>query len=156
MERGRDFSDIVYTLLVVEKLRSIEDVAEALGMSYAALHARLINRTCFSADEIRRLIVEIGDARLVAYFLDGSKFIPADRPHHAMDDADLDGTTDRNIKTQRAATRVVIEATDVLEIVDAGLAGQHIDHRVARVALAALEETESALATLRVILTAQR
>lgn len=50
---------------------------------------------------------------------------------------------------QRGATRVVVEATDVLELVDAALAGGGMDHRKQRLVLKEIEEAERALASLR-------
>lgn len=79
MSCGEDFAHIVYTLLVVEKQKTIEEAASALGMSYASLHSRLIGRSPFSADEIRALIAMLPDPRLVSYLLDGSAFVAAKR-----------------------------------------------------------------------------
>jgi hypothetical protein len=47
---------------------------------------------------------------------------------------------------------VVIEATDVLEIVDAALAGGGMDHRKQRLVLKEIEDAERALASLRLSL----
>lgn len=156
MVRGRDFSDVVYTLLIVEKVRRVEEVADAMGMTYAALHARIINRTCFSADEIRSLITEVPDARLVNYFLEESSFIPAVRLGHSEAHDMLSSITNKLEATQRGANRVIIDATDVLEIIDAGIASGKIDHRIARLALTAIDATERALASLRLMLDALR
>lgn len=150
-ERGKNFADIVYTILVVEKNPDIEAVATVLGMTYAVLHSRLINRTCFSADEIRALIRTVPDPRLVSYLLEGTKFVAADRAV-----ADLDAMGQQSERSalrdaiQRAATRVVVEAADVLEIVDTALAGGGMDHREERLVLKEINETEQALASLRV------
>lgn len=150
MERGRDFADIAYTLLVVEKLQRIEDVADAIGMSYASLHARLINRTAFSADEIKAIIARVPDIRLIEYFLEGTDFIPVHRQVARYEGAGTHSPTATDVvSVQRAASRVIIDATDVLEFVDAGVAGGHIDHRIARLALRAVKATERALASLR-------
>lgn len=150
-ERGKDFADIVYTILVVEKKPDIAEVAEALGMTYAALHSRLINRTCFSADEIRALVRNVPDPRLVSYLLDGTKFVAADRAVADGDAADQEiGKPALRDAIQRAATRVVVEAADVLEIIDAALAGGGMDHRDERLVLKEINETEQALASLRV------
>lgn len=145
MERGRDFAAIVYTILVVEKKPRLEDVASSIGMTYATLHSRLINRTCFSADEIVALIRAVPDSRLVSYLLEGTAFMSADRPppdRHLNSDAG---------GLQRGATRVVVEATDVLELVDAALAGGGaLDHRQENLVLAEIGEAQRALASLRV------
>ncbi|MCJ2103074.1 hypothetical protein [Methylobacterium sp. E-046] len=133
----------------------MEDVADAMGMSYASLHARLINRTSFSADEIKKIIVQVPDIRLIEYFLETTDFIPVHRQVaryeggviHSLPPADV-------VSVQREASRIVIDATDVLEFVDAGVAGGQIDHRVARLALQAIKATERALASLRFTLRA--
>ena len=99
-ERGREFADIAYTVLVVEKKPGVETVAATLGMTYAVLHSRLINRTCFSADEINALVRAVPDVRLVNYLLKETGFIAADRP--SPETADIDGAP---VDLQRSATR---------------------------------------------------
>lgn len=145
MERGQDFAAIAYTILVVEKNPRIEDVASRIGLNYATLHSRLINRTCFSADEIVSLIRAVPDRRLVSYLLDGTAFTAADRPPADRQlNSDIGGL-------QRGATRVVVEATDVLELVDAALAGGGtLDHRQVNLVLTEIGQAEQALASLRV------
>lgn len=148
-ERGREFADLAYTVLVTEKRRSVEDVAVDIGMTYAALHARLINRTCFSADEIRALIRAVPDARFGGYLLEGTHFVAADRvdpdddPSEDADHSHVPGAV------QRGATRVVVEATSILETVDAALAGGGLRHREGLIILREIEEAERALASLR-------
>lgn len=142
-ERGRDFADIVYTILVVEKSPGIEVVAAGLGMSYAALHSRLINRTCFSADEVRALVRIVPDVRLVDYLLADTRFVAADRSQGADEDAEAPADL------QRRATRVVVDATGVLELVDAALAGGGVDHRDEPLIRGQIDATERALASLR-------
>jgi hypothetical protein len=142
-ERGREFADIAYTVLVVEKNPGIETVAAALGMTYAVLHSRLINRTCFSADEINALVRTVPDVRLVNCLLKETGFIAADRPPQETAD---DGAP---VDLQRSATRVVVNATGILELVDAALAGGGIDHRREALVYREIDSTERSLATLR-------
>jgi hypothetical protein len=149
-ERGREFADIAYTVLVVEKKPGVETVAAALGMTYAVLHSRLINRTCFSADEINALVRAVPDVRLVNYLLKETGFIAADRP--SPETADIDGAP---VDLQRSATRVVVNATGILEVVDAVLAGGGIDHRREALVHREIDATERALATLRLRLTGE-
>jgi hypothetical protein len=141
--RGTAFANIAYTILVVERSPRIEEVAASLGMTYATLHSRLINRTCFSADEIVALLRAVPDARLVDYLLSGTAFVAADRPKVDV------GLSESLEGVQRGATRVVVEATDVLEIVDAALAGGGMDHRNISLVLDEITEAERALASLR-------
>jgi hypothetical protein len=142
-ERGREFADIAYTVLVVEKNPGIETVAAALGMTYAVLHSRLINRTCFSADEINALVRTVPDVRLVNCLLKETGFIAADRPPQETAD---DGAP---VDLQRSATRVVVNATGILELVDAALAGGGIDHRREALVYREIDATERSLARLR-------
>jgi len=148
-ERGREFADIAYTVLVVEKNPGIETVAAALGMTYAVLHSRLINRTCFSADEINALVRTVPDVRLVNCLLKETGFIAADRPPQETAD---DGAP---VDLQRSATRVVVDATGILELVDAALAGGGIDHRREALVYREIDATERSLATLRLRLAAE-
>jgi hypothetical protein len=143
MNRGEDFAHIVYTLLVVERQRTVEEAAVGLGMSYASLHSRVIARRPFSADEIRGLIKFLPDARLVSSLLDGSDFVVAERVVPAGEQAQASTTV------QRGATKVVVEAANILELVDALLAGGGLDHRHKRLLLGDIVDAERALATLR-------
>ncbi|MBW9115193.1 hypothetical protein JNB88_16240 [Rhizobium cauense] len=146
-DRGSEFAQIAYAILVIERQLSIEKVAAEIGVSYAVLHSRLIGRSVFSADEIRALIVAIPDPRLVAYLLEGTRFVPAERADGVRID-DLEPPVPEAL--QRRATKVVIEATDVLEVVDAAIAGGGIDHRQEKIVLKEIGEAERALSSLRV------
>lgn len=145
-DRGRDFANIAYTILVVEKKPALEAAAAAMGMGYAALHSRLVGRTCFSAEEIRGLIRAVPDPRLVSYLLDGTRFVAAER---AVLDEEARHQNTGLYAIQRGATRVVVEATDILEIVDAALAGGGLDHQKDALVLSEIDDTERALASLR-------
>jgi hypothetical protein len=138
-DRGQEFANIVYTILVVEKRPRVEDAARALGMSYATLHSRLIARTCFSPDEVRDLVRAVPDPRLLNYVLDGTSFLAAERPRPGEPEPAI----------ERGATKVVIGAADVLEIIDAGIAGGGLDRRQEVLVLSKIDETERALASLR-------
>ncbi|MFC3690696.1 phage regulatory CII family protein [Chenggangzhangella methanolivorans] len=140
-ERGKDFADIAYTMMVVEKSHSIEAVAAALNMSYAALHARLINRTCFSADEIRGVIAAAPSAKLVSYLLEGTRFVAADRVEGGRDDVPA--------AIQRSATHVVVNAADILHSIDEALSDRRIDHREALSILEGIENARRTLASLK-------
>lgn len=54
-----------------------------------------------------------------------------------------------NEGVQRGATRVVVDAASILELVDAVLAGGGLDHRHKKLLMKDIIEAERALATLR-------
>lgn len=145
-ERGRAFADLVYAVLVAEKRYAIEAVAAALGLTYHTLYARIRNRIVFSADEVRRLIEAAPDPRFVAYLLRGTPYVAADR---------VSGTDAAEAEAiHRGATRIVIEATDVLEVVERALGDGRVDHRDALLIRTEIEIAERALASLRMRLRA--
>ena len=140
-KRGNDFAGLVYQILVAEKRWSVEEIAPQLGLTYDTLYARVRNRVTFSADEICKLICVAPDPRFVAYLLRGSPFVAADRvegPDHSDDEA-----------IHRGATRIVIEATDVLVAIEEALRDQQINHREKTVIHREIEIAERALASLR-------
>jgi len=139
--RGQDFAGLVYTMLITNKEYSIEEVARGLGMSYATLHSRLINRTCFSADEIRRLVQVAPNVRLVTYLLEPSRFIAADRVDGQP------GSVPENI--HRGATQVVVNAAGLLSAIDEAMADLKIDHREAADILREIEFARRTLASLK-------
>ncbi|MGO1118094.1 phage regulatory CII family protein [Rhodovibrionaceae bacterium A322] len=138
----RDFNDLIYSLLVVEKSPSVEETAKAMGMSYDMLYARIRDRVPFRAHEIRALIAAVGDKRLADYFLTDSAYIAVDR---SMPDSD--GSVEGDV--YQGAARYVLQAASVLRAVDDGLADQHIDHRERLAIEQEIHEAERALAALR-------
>lgn len=135
------FADLVYTVLVAEKKWPLKDVAEAMGMLYATLHARLHGRVAFNPEEIRALIAAAPDIRLAAYFLEGTPFIAIDGGAEP-----IDGSPE---SVHLGATRTVLEAADVLRAVEKSLDDNHIDHRDKARIGKEITEAERALATLR-------
>lgn len=141
-DRGRDFADLVYQVLIAEKRYSAERVAEAIGLGYDALYSRIRNRVIFSADELRALVAVAPDPRFVAYLLRGTAFVAAER---AAPEADAEGEA-----IHRGATRIILEAADVLEAVEIALRDGRIDHKDALDIRREIEIAERALASLRV------
>lgn len=144
--RGSEFAALAYSVIVTEKRFSAKKVAMEMGLGYDALHARLVNRTPFSAEEIRRLIRAAPDSRLVGWLLRGTSFVGADRcsapaATDAADSSDAEAI-------HRSATRIVLEAADVLESVERALADSRIDHRDALEIRQEIEIAERALASL--------
>jgi hypothetical protein len=136
------FAMLAYQLLVVEKLISLEDAAERLGLTYATLHGRLTGRTRFRAEEIRHLIAITPDQRLLQFFADDSGYVLARKP---------DGTVDEASSIRQAVAASVREAIDVMQVVVASLeAGTFLDHRDRAAILKEVREAEGAIATVRV------
>lgn len=142
-ERGKEFAELVYAIIVAERRFSAKSVASEMGLGYDAFYARIINRTNFSADEIRRLIRVAPDPRFVTWLLRGTRFVAADRASAAEDD-------DNAQAIHYAATRIVLEAADVLESVEKGLRDHCIDHRDALDIRCEIESAERALASLSI------
>ncbi len=141
LDRGKGFRQIVYQVLVVEKSPALEDVAHKIGIGYDALHARVHGRTNFSADEIALLIAHVPDVRLVSYLLGQSKFVAVERFDRPLADAEDE--------ISRATHRMLIEACDVLEVVDVALRDRRIDHREVASIQQEIETAERALVSLR-------
>ncbi|WP_377295386.1 phage regulatory CII family protein [Rhizobium sp. SG2393] len=141
LDRGRSFAQIVYQVVVVEKIVALERAAAALGMGYDALYARVNGRTHFTADEIAALIACVPDPRLVGYLLRHSNLVAVERVEDGLDDPEQEIT--------RATHRILIEAADVLEAVDHAFKDKRIDHREALVIQQEIEVAERALLTLR-------
>lgn len=140
-ERGKAFSELVYRLLMIEKIASLEDVAEALGMSYHSLHARLHNKTLFSADEINGLIKTLGNADIVDFLLDGSGLMAFER-QNTVSPANGDSIFKRT-------SHLAIETANVLEAVEIAMSDDRIDHRDAIQIQKEIVDVERALATIR-------
>jgi hypothetical protein len=137
-----EFAMLAYQLLVVEKLVSLEDAADKLGLTYATLHGRLTGRTRFRAEEIRKLIRIIPDQRLLQFFADDSNFVLARKP---------DGMLDEVSSIRQAVAQSVREAIDVMQVVVASLeAGTFLDHRDRAAILKEVREAEGAIATVRI------
>lgn len=140
-ERGREFADLVYTVLIAEKKWPLKDVAERMGMQYATLHARLHRRVVFSPEEVRGLIAAAPDIRFIGFFLDDTPFIAVDRRSLPK------GSAAETLHL--GATRSVLEVTDVLRAVERGMDNVRIDHRDRAEINKEIAEAEHALAALR-------
>ena len=77
---GDTFSTLVRHILMVEKKRSIRDVARGMDMEYVNLHARISGRARFKPEEIGPLIREVPDLRLCDFLLRNTGFIAVERP----------------------------------------------------------------------------
>lgn len=138
-----EFRRIAYDLLVVERVSTVPVAAEAIGLTRHALYARLAGRSKFRPEEARRLIAFVNDPRLLAFYVDGSRFVVARRPQ----------PHDPPGNVARAAGAVLHEVTDIMDIVTAAISdGPGLDHREQRLALDEVAQAETALANLRAVL----
>ncbi len=141
MRRGEEFAQLVHRILVSGGQDSVRTIAAKMGLSYEVLYARISNRTPFSADEIRDLLRAVSDPRIVSYLLEGTPYVAAER---------LPGTLHgREDSIWKAAHRVVFEAADVLEAIEAALKDERIDNRDATAIRAEIEAAERVLLGLR-------
>jgi hypothetical protein len=139
MARDFEFAQLVYQLVVVERLKSLQEVADSLGLTYPTMHARLNNRVHFRPHEIRELIRLLPDTRLVMHFLEETPFVVAER-------ADAD-TNARDVMS--LAHRNLFQIVDVLRQVRDAVDDGKIDHRERLMLLDEIEKAEVALASLK-------
>ncbi len=145
MERGKEFSELVYRLLLIDKVAPVEDVAAILEMSYHSLHARLHNKTLFSAEEIRQLAQSLNSVEILDFFLDGTDLMVFERAD-AIDAKDSDSVF-------RRTNHLAIETANVLEAVETAMKDNRIDHRDTAMIKKEIAEAERALAAIRQALT---
>ncbi len=137
---GGGFAAIVHQILIRERRRPMRDVAAALGLSYAALHARVSGRVPFSPMDINLLLHEVPDVRLVDALLRHTRFVAFEKPHPARSGG---GAT--AIEAATAALRNIAALVEDL----AGLAeGRRPPRDGAAAPEARLEEAQRAIAAL--------
>jgi transcriptional regulator with XRE-family HTH domain len=141
---GATFAELAHRILVHERGWSLQEVAEKMGMKYHTLYARLRGRVSFTPEEVRALLMIVPDARLANFLLENTPFIAVDR-------ALVDSKSD--VDVHRGATKSVLEVSDVLRAVEAGLVDQKIDHVDRARIVQEINEAERALAALRARLT---
>ncbi len=74
------FAALVNRLLLTDDRIRPRDLADALGLSYHTLHARLSGRSSFTAVELKRLFQYYPDPRIADYLLAGTPYIAIPRP----------------------------------------------------------------------------
>jgi hypothetical protein len=142
MSRGEEFADLVHRILVNDDRYSLATAASGMGLLYETLYARVRNRTCFSAEEIRGLIRAVPDPRIVSYFLEGTAFVPVERPPTGAGSGP-------EAELLTAAHRLIFGASDVLKLIEAALRDGKIDRREAVKIEAELDALERVLLGLR-------
>jgi hypothetical protein len=74
------FAALVNRFLLADQQIRPRDLADALGLSYHALHARLSGRASFIPLELKRLFQHYPDPRIADYLLAGTQYIAIPRP----------------------------------------------------------------------------
>ncbi|WP_428481354.1 hypothetical protein [Pyruvatibacter mobilis] len=74
---GAKLEDLVHQVLVMEEQFDMRQGAEACGIAYDTVYARVCKRVVFSAEEIRNIIRAAPDPCFAAYILSGTRFVPA-------------------------------------------------------------------------------
>ena len=138
----KDFAHLLYTLLIVEEVQSVKEVAAELGLKEQALYARLYGRVRISVGEARRLIEILNDSRIPDFLFKESQFVAINRQP-----CDTAGGSE-NVRTQ--ATSTMFDVTDVLREVEISLADDgRIDHQEKARIQQRMAEAERSLAALR-------
>ena len=144
---GSDFAALVHRMLVRERRRPMRDVASALGLSYAAFHARVSGRVPFSPAEVALLLHEVPDMRLVDCLLRHTRFVAFERPAPAR--------AEPGAGPLRAAARAIAELSGLVADLAIAIEGRHGAAAAAAGQAARLEEIQRAVATLAFLLPQQ-
>ncbi|HEY0183433.1 MAG TPA: hypothetical protein VGC09_11555 [Rhodopila sp.] len=102
--RAGSFERLVRQVLVTEGGLHLRALAEALGIGYTALHARMSGLTPFTPAELRRLFVCYPDPRLADDLLAGTPYVVIPRPL-----PDRSRTGDTPTRTGFKALRAIID-----------------------------------------------
>jgi hypothetical protein len=134
------FAGLAYTVLVIDKVAAVREVAARMGMTQDALYGRLRGRSVFRPREVQALIAAVPDQRLIRFFADDSVYIVARRPRPGP----------QKTTVEAALAETLREAADLMHVVaEAVRDGLPFDHRdIARI-LTQVKEAETATANLR-------
>jgi len=139
-QRGSDqFATLVRQILVVEKRRSICDVAAALGMEYANFHARVCGRVHFKAHEINQLIRAVPDVRLCEFLLRDTLYLPVVRPQP---------TETTNESALHATTHLAGLCLGIIEAISDAAMERHLEPAAYDQLVTQVHEAEHAVANL--------
>lgn len=73
------FGPMVRRVLTQRRQIQLKELAQRMGLSYVALYSRLRGRSAFRPEEIRTLLAEAPDRRLVDWLLADSPFVALER-----------------------------------------------------------------------------
>lgn len=147
MSGANKFAETARRILIGERsrdeARTVGDIAPRIGLSYDSLYARLVGRSAFRLSEALGLLGALEDRRLADALLHESPFVAVDRH--------LGTATPGFDSVRQGAAHTVLEAADVLRMVESELRDKALDHRSRHLINAEIEEAERALAALRAL-----
>ena len=132
------FARTAHKILVTEKRRPVQEVARALNMKYATFYSRIKGRVPFAPEEIRALLREVPDVRLVDALLTGTGF-------RAVSRLAGDGSSD----LLREAARAIKEAANALWEVQSAFSADDLSPEGRQRAIEYVSAAERALASVR-------
>ncbi|GEM_PF-1045390 len=132
------FARTAHRILVSEKRRPVQEVAQALDMKYATFYSRIKGRVPFAPEEIRALLREVPDVRLVDALLTGTGF-------RAVARLVGDGSGD----IVREAARAIKEAANALWEVQSAFSADDLSTDGRQRAVEHVAAAERALASVR-------
>ncbi len=141
-EEGKAFATLLYKLLIVDEVKSVKQVAAAMGMKEQSLYSRLYGRVRFSVEEAHRVLCILGDVRVADFFLEDSPFVAVTRSKEE------ECQNPETVRTQASST--LFDVTDLMREVESSLSDDgRIDHREKVKIEERLLEAERSLTTLR-------
>ncbi len=138
----KEFASLLYTLLIVEEVKTVKQVAAHLGMKEQSLYSRLYGRVRFSVEEAKAVLGYLNDVRVADFFLDGSPFVAVGRVPESEQMAA------EGVRTQTSST--LFDVADLMREVETSLCDDgRIDHREKARIQKRLMEAERSLSALR-------
>lgn len=137
----KDFAEIVREILIVERRKSVREVADALGIEYPNFYARVTGRVFFRPNEIAKLFKIIPDKRLFDCLLRDSGYIAVERS--LAQDSTASGGSEDAIS---AAFRLSTDTLSILKLLSGGIPTPQQSEEIRSY----IYEAERAVAALRV------
>lgn len=139
----QQFHEILYKILVSEKRMPVKLLAPKIGIREPTFYARLRGNGEFSPLEIRSILHEIPDMRLISWLLSRTRYIPVDR----FEEISVSSYTNESLR--KTALLMLIEASEAANQIELALADDRIDDREAELIRTDIEAAERAIARLR-------
>ena len=127
-----NFAGVVRRVVLLGQGVRLQALAEALGLSYRALHARMQEEVAFQPAELKQLFRLFPDPRLADYILGGTAYTPILRP--AIIEARIDGspiqTGLRSVREIMQFLEALLLSEDIGGAAPAETAGRHLDEAI--------------------------